>query len=242
VTVHTATLLASALITLAGSGCSDDLARQSLVTGLRLFAVSAEPPEVAPSDRVVVTALWHSPDAQPPTFRWSHCPAPADGAIDRCDGLETELPSGDGVDEASFLAPGDTSVELVRLAVDALGDSVTAGKRVAIGGGDSPNTNPVVDALTVTFDDGPDGDQARMVLEASPGSVEQTPEGTLEGLFVSWFATAGTFDDDRSFGPAPTRFEVLWTPPAEPEDVRLWAVLRDGRGGVGWAEQVVSLR
>lgn len=233
--------LAGALLGLTGSGCSDELAHQSLVAGLRLFAVAAEPPEVAPGDRVVLRALWHSPGGTNTTFRWSHCPAPADGAIDRCEGLEEELPSGDDVDATSLLAPGDTSVELVRLTVESPGDSVTAGKRVAIGRGGAPNTNPVVQGLTVTSGEGPDGDQARMVLEATPGSVERTPEGTDEELFVSWFATAGTFEDDRSFGPEPTRFEVLWTPPAEAGDVSLWAVLRDGRGGVGWIEQAIAI-
>lgn len=235
---------------LAWSGCGDDLAQQSAVTSLRILAVAADPPAAAPGDRVVLTALWHSPEAEPPTFRWSHCPAPANGAIDRCGGLETELSSGAGVDHTSFLAPGDTAVELVRLTVCAVGaddgcaagsDTVAAAKRVEIGTSSTPNTNPSVASFTVSLGEEP-GSVAAITLDAAEGSVETTPGGSDEELFVSWFATAGAFEDDRSFAPGPLRFEGRWTPPRQPPaDVQFWAVLRDGRGGITWAEQTVAL-
>jgi len=56
-----------------------------------------------------------------------------------------------------------------------------------------------------------------------------------ETLLATWYATAGDFDAPRTeaTGPAPET-ENAWSAPAEPGPVRLWVVLRDGRGGVGY--------
>lgn len=56
-----------------------------------------------------------------------------------------------------------------------------------------------------------------------------------EGLRVSWFATAGQFEHDRTGrdGDDPaTSTTNVWTAPAEPGAVHVWAVLRDSRGGM----------
>ncbi|WP_156338756.1 hypothetical protein [Chondromyces crocatus] len=58
-----------------------------------------------------------------------------------------------------------------------------------------------------------------------------------EGLLVSWFATAGAFDADRTGrtgDEAETTTDNTWTAPDTPGEVRLWLVLRDDRGGTGW--------
>jgi len=66
-----------------------------------------------------------------------------------------------------------------------------------------------------------------------------------EGMDVAWFATAGAFENDRTgSGPAdltnssPNR----WHAPAQPGTVFLWIVLRDDRGGTGWAEYALDVR
>jgi hypothetical protein len=66
-----------------------------------------------------------------------------------------------------------------------------------------------------------------------------------EGMQVSWFATAGAFDNDQT-GRGPeemTNFTTNgWRAPDRPGPVHLWAVLRDDRGGTGWAEYLFDVR
>jgi hypothetical protein len=66
-----------------------------------------------------------------------------------------------------------------------------------------------------------------------------------EAMRVSWFASAGTFEHDRSGRPeadAGSPFsDNAWTAPSEAGDVRLWVVLRDDRGGVGYGSFYVHV-
>ena len=59
-----------------------------------------------------------------------------------------------------------------------------------------------------------------------------------ESLRVSWFATGGVFDADRTgrdeSDPATTS-DNGWASPAQPGTVHLWMVLRDSRGGIDFA-------
>jgi hypothetical protein len=58
-----------------------------------------------------------------------------------------------------------------------------------------------------------------------------------ETLSVSWFATAGSFQDSRTgleVTPDGALAENRWTVPREAGEVTLWVVLRDNRGGVSW--------
>jgi hypothetical protein len=59
-----------------------------------------------------------------------------------------------------------------------------------------------------------------------------------EVMRVSWFASDGEFEHDRT-GRSEAEAdqsdsENKWTAPEAEGDVRLWVVLRDDRGGVGW--------
>ncbi len=60
-----------------------------------------------------------------------------------------------------------------------------------------------------------------------------------EAIRVSWFATDGDFDHDRTGraeSEAKTSFsDNTWTAPKHKGEVRLWVVIRDDRGGVGWS-------
>jgi hypothetical protein len=65
-----------------------------------------------------------------------------------------------------------------------------------------------------------------------------------EGMHVSWFATGGSFDLDRTGrdgSDLATTSDNAWTPPSG-GTVYLWIVLHDDRGGVGWAGYVVSVQ
>ena len=239
-----------------GCGCSEDLQRQSEVTGLRLLAMAAEPPEAAPAEPVIVQALWSDPPGpDTPSFRWSVCAAAADGSIDRCDGPETPLLPLGSDDATALQAPAASGTELVRLSIcrgsfaadgECQGEGVRGAKRVIVSDADDPNHNPF--AATLLLDDAaaggapiPAGAEVVVALEAGPGSAETLGDGREEELIVSWFSTGGSFEDDRSFGPQPERFETTWTAPDEPATVTMWAVLRDGRGGVAWTSADLSI-
>jgi len=66
-----------------------------------------------------------------------------------------------------------------------------------------------------------------------------------EGMRVSWYATGGAFDHDRSgraeSGAAVPYSDNTWVAPSRAADVRLWAVLRDERGGVDYASYFVRV-
>jgi hypothetical protein len=66
-----------------------------------------------------------------------------------------------------------------------------------------------------------------------------------ESLRVSWFATAGTFDRDRTGRTEEeqeTSTDNTWTAPDDARTTHLWVVLRDARGGVAFAGAVLTTR
>ncbi|MFZ5893698.1 MAG: hypothetical protein ACOY0T_21735 [Myxococcota bacterium] len=68
--------------------------------------------------------------------------------------------------------------------------------------------------------------------------IQRSVVDRRESMRVSWFATAGTFEHDRS-GRSETEASVsssdnVWVAPGATELVRFWVVLRDDRGGVGY--------
>jgi hypothetical protein len=65
-----------------------------------------------------------------------------------------------------------------------------------------------------------------------------------ESLFVTWYATAGELEAHRlaPTDPGLRSVENRWTASSEPGSVGLWAVLRDGRGGVGYAAHRILVR
>lgn len=66
--------------------------------------------------------------------------------------------------------------------------------------------------------------------------ITQTLVERDEELAVSWFATAGSFSAGRTFGSFESDSETEWTSPEAPGSLTLWAVLRDSRGGIDFAE------
>ena len=119
----------------------------------------------------------------------------------------------------------------------------------------SPRLLPLsgnIDGVPVLLTRAPRG--ARVVLRAAwrPEDVEtfalfepetQTIVRRREAMRVSWFTTAGTFEQDRtgrSENETETSTENVWTAPAMAQRCHLFAVLRDGRGGLAFENVVVE--
>ncbi len=120
------------------------------------------------------------------------------------------------------------------------------------------NTNPELGPLVasvagvpVAFDAIPAGAKVTFRLSWPESSAERYVVYDLasrslvdrrETMRVSWFATAGTFDSDRT-GRAEDELETftenVWAAPSEPRTTHLFVVLRDARGGVAFTTQVL---
>ena len=120
------------------------------------------------------------------------------------------------------------------------------------------NQNPTLASLSaladqtpVSLDALPASQRVRLVATWSPDSVEsypvfdsvsQTIADHREALWLSWFATAGSFDDSLTGGgEGDTATEGTWQSPAEVEVVLLWLVLHDSRGGADFASYTLTV-
>jgi hypothetical protein len=122
----------------------------------------------------------------------------------------------------------------------------------ARGPGAPPNHNPAMAALLMgDVEVGADGTTtapARSTQRLTPvpaaGSKEPA-DGGVEALGYSFFATAGSISALRSTDTTATGqasdTSIDWTTPDAAQRVRLWVVVRDGRGGVGWIERTVQI-
>jgi len=66
-----------------------------------------------------------------------------------------------------------------------------------------------------------------------------------EAIAVAWFATGGAFDDDRTgrvSSDIATTSDDGWQAPAQPGLVHMWVIVRDDRGGTGWAGYTFDVR
>lgn len=66
-----------------------------------------------------------------------------------------------------------------------------------------------------------------------------------ESLRVSWYATSGSYESERTGVSADDVAGVsrnVWTAPVQASDATLWLVLRDSRGGVGVRQLGVNVR
>lgn len=65
-----------------------------------------------------------------------------------------------------------------------------------------------------------------------------------ESIRVSWFTTGGQMTDDvvgRAADQTQNDVENGWTAPTKAGPVRMWLVIRDDRGGIGWSEYVIDV-
>ncbi len=81
------------------------------------------------------------------------------------------------------------------------------------------------------------GDEAERYLYFDPIADQLVTR--RESMSVSWFATAGAFESDRTGrdeDDTASGTANRWTAPDGSGPVHLWIVLRDSRGGTAWAE------
>lgn len=86
-------------------------------------------------------------------------------------------------------------------------------------------------------------DGAEPYLRFDP--VDRVLTTAREALRVSWYATAGRFDEPRTGRAAAdpaTAADNAWTAPSVAGRVTLWVVLRDDRGGTDWRTFNVDVR
>lgn len=143
----------------------------------------------------------------------------------------------------------------VRLEVtDESGRSVQAVKSLSISRGQDLNANPTLLGMRLDQSPWPDGETpvvpisrlAHMepAFDLDAAEAYEGPLGpTTESFLFSWFADGGRFDTDRTLDTDPAN---RWTPPGDEsdagtEEVRVWVVLRDGRGGVDWVARALQL-
>jgi hypothetical protein len=116
------------------------------------------------------------------------------------------------------------------------------------------NHNPSIDGLVVAADGGPDlppdgsvppDSVQRLTPVPAKDAKEPLPGGAVESLGYSFFATAGSLSSLRSTDTTatgePADTFVDWTAPTDPGPVRMWVVVRDGRGGTGWLERDIAV-
>ncbi len=122
------------------------------------------------------------------------------------------------------------------------------------------NQNPTLASLSALVGDGPvsldalpAGQRIRLVASWSPDSAEtfpvfdaisQTLTDQREALWISWFVTAGAFDDSTTGRTEddPTAWtENGWQSPGAAGTVFLWLVLHDSRGGVDFAAYTLTV-
>ncbi len=172
----------------------------------------------------------------------------------------------DGLSDTERIEGVSAVINLTAMPTGAQSESDTeiAYKRLPISEALTPNHNPDIVAFTVdgeVFAPGgtvgvdwgePVEIEPLLAADALETYTYRTSDGVdeerTEEPFVSWYVEAGSFDQPYSLYPT---LPVTWTAPLSPEDVhvgdgsttswRLIAVIRDRRGGMGWAELTVEI-
>lgn len=263
------------LAALAAAGCSDKLPSRALVDDLRVLAVRADPPEAAPGMTVTFDGLVGDPEvpARPVRRGWAIC-TPGDGGVATCGDPTRVVVLGTGL-RVTWTVPDDFLTELdpedaetgrdvfVVLGIElemeegkpGPGEHDVAFKRIRISTHPAPNTNPLIESLTL---DGRSADghlpvdvDERLELAVRPvaGAAETYigPDGEekVEELRYTWLVTGGSIGDPVTWGEGEDGVSVTdWKLPddRDPPHQTLWVVLRDGRGGTAWASQPVTFR
>ncbi|MBI2891288.1 MAG: hypothetical protein HYY13_10955 [Nitrospirae bacterium] len=250
------------LTSLIGAACGLDPGDPTLIDKPRILAVRAEPPEVQAGWSVELSALVAWPDstgvsAEDVRLDWIACRLAGRVTGQGCADPSSIAYLGSTTAGEKFIwaLPVAVTTEVAPRQTVLVGLGATVGnaqlkafKRLIIAAGDTPNLNPMF--AEVRFGDVTVGqvssyrpgqeygilaalseDSAQTYVEPSPSG---DPISKVEEPYVSWFATAGHFDKDRTFL-AP--HEVTWTAPDSPPEggrITFHAVVHDGREGSAW--------
>lgn len=157
--------------------------------------------------------------------------------------------------------PITASMEELRAVLDKVATKEIASQvtlfRVRVSEHPSPNVNPVIDDVFVEGEKLPKGGTLRFLptLESELDltahdfqdfedlSPTGEPQMKTESIIVAWYTTAGRFDYDRTSLKSDVKSSMAapgdpTTNDPLPDDRRgrLWAVIRDTRGGQAWAD------
>ncbi len=250
------------------AGCAKDLEGASLVDGLRLLGVQAEPPEAQPGDVVSLQAWVVDTHGGSVDVSWSACLLPNNGHVDPAcvtspDGSPGLVPLGSG-EALQIIVPavmrdalgppdGTDGVYLpIVLHVRAPDDHVDAVYRLRIAGDQPLNSNPVFDTIMGWPPDGTPqpvhrGQTWTVQPRYTPDSSEKyvTPSTQMdhyEFLTTQWFSTGGSFDDPISGGNAYDNFHVDGTLPPAGGVIDVWAVGHDERGGTAITHRTLVMQ
>lgn len=255
-----------------GCGCAGPTAApQEIVSSLRILGIRAEPPEVRPGDTIRLAALVGNPSHADFRWQWYACRKPSQassGCAEEGDAVslgqqaETiyQVPQNFFPEKPSLLDLFRGVYLPITLVVQAQGDRNEAFKRVVVSRFPA-NQNPTFADLK-WFEGEQKEPQAtpwsfkpgvsyRMEPVVATGSQQEyfllSPDGNLEPtqetMYISWYVTHGTLRGGlRSESPQLTKW---WIAPQEIRgirDVTLFALLRDGRGGIHWLQRTIVLQ
>jgi hypothetical protein len=226
------------LAALALTACGEGLSPPYLIADLRILAVRAEPSEGPPGATIALDSLVMSPDPDEVVEQlWFACPALVGAAAQAMPcAAESALSLGTGPTASAVVPEGTTQLIVTTAAAPAASGGLEAclsgfmesgaipsGCRIAlkrvnvVSDAAAANRNPTVAVPTIAGE--------RVTVEASDPDAD-------EGLFLSWFVTAGELDKYRTDVDA-EGLENQWTPASEPG--RVIVVVRDGEGGEAWS-------
>ncbi|MCC7538230.1 MAG: hypothetical protein IT379_18535 [Deltaproteobacteria bacterium] len=248
-------LVAVAPLFAASNACSDDLPDPAIVVAPRLAAIRADPPAARVGDDVIITPLVVRPQGADDTRLRSWACSLADGADPRScvpPGSVSIAPIDGGMFVLRVESSVDTPEVVVYLALCAsseveLGTPLDA-VRCAGGGRPSMAFKRVALRDEGMFID-PNPTSTPLVVSPMEGcsarcphdlSIEVTVAGDETQVLTDFLATAGEIDPFRVEGLEPT---ARWHPPRDfSSRVELWAITRDGGGGVTWVNAVLEPR
>lgn len=264
-------LAAMLAATLTALGCNDDLAGATLVDGLRLLAVQAEPPEItAPGQTVTFHAYAVDTHGGTIAISWSACLLRNAGAVDPAciTGADGKVALGEGEEITVAVPPysldalgppdGTGGVYLpivLHLAVP--DDTVDAVYRLRVAGGGPLNQNPRFAVIEPFRGTSPQpayaGDHMNLVPRFLNDSFQQyevpDPEAgpgirklVQETLTVQWFATAGTFGTETTSALQVEPFVLDRRLPKRFGSFDLWAVGHDERGGTTIIHETIVMQ
>lgn len=232
------------------AGCGDAPEdHPSTVRGLRVLAVSVDPPEAAPGATVTLDALVADPKGggRPVTRTWSFCPALLDGlSIDELadpticleDGATVPLGTGDTLPvpiPADYLdgPPAVASRDLpVLLEVRAGGSSHAAVKRVRVATTPAAGVAPTIGPIEISVG----GDTVGAVEWGERAELDADLTGAFNSLY--FYVSRGRISGYDWGVAGPQTWQL--TGGSEPDHALVWAVTIDA-GGTAWTSTDVPV-
>jgi hypothetical protein len=243
-------------------GC-EEFSPQSLVEKLRILGIRVEPPEPRPDEKVIIEALYADPrgKGRKIDFSWCMCMIDKEEDPQKCivpgsgmcipedsPRMEFKLPKEVGEMLRQSLK-GEITITLF-LRIYAQGEEAIAIKRIPVSNKNKErNLNPKIIKIMMNGEvlevEEEINRESKFYFKAEVSQPEEyivyvhgRPESRKEELLLSWYATSGKWQHIRSS----TNMQNVWTSPAHPQEVSMYFVLRDGRGGIHWLTKSIKVK